>query len=56
VIAGILILADVQLLATGLLSELAVRHYYSNIHNTPYSIDRMVRLRAREESSLLPEG
>jgi glycosyltransferase involved in cell wall biosynthesis len=56
VIAGILILAGVQLLATGLLSELAVRHYYSNIHNTPYSIDRMVRLRAREESSLLPEG
>jgi hypothetical protein len=56
VIAGILILAGIQLLATGLLGELGVNHYYSNIHNTPYSIDRMVRMRAPEESSMLPEG
>jgi glycosyltransferase involved in cell wall biosynthesis len=56
VIAGILILAGIQLLATGLLGELGVNHYYSNIHNTPYSIDRMVRMRAPEEPSMLPEG
>jgi glycosyltransferase involved in cell wall biosynthesis len=55
VIAGILILAGVQLLATGLLSELAVRHYYNSAQHTPYSIDRMVRLQAPEEPSMLTD-
>jgi glycosyltransferase involved in cell wall biosynthesis len=55
VIAGILILAGVQLLATGLLGELAVRHYYNSAQHTPYSIDRMVRLQAPEEPSMLTD-
>ncbi|UWZ83757.1 glycosyltransferase family 2 protein [Occallatibacter riparius] len=55
VIAGVLILAGVQLLALGLLGELQVRHYYSSQHNTPYAIDRLVRLRAPEEPSILSD-
>jgi glycosyltransferase involved in cell wall biosynthesis len=55
VIAGILLLAGVQLLATGLLGELAVRHYYNSAQHTPYSIDRMVRLQAPEEPSMLSD-
>jgi glycosyltransferase involved in cell wall biosynthesis len=53
VIAGVLMLAGVQLLALGLLGELQVRHYYSSQHNTPYAIDRLVRLRAPEEPHIL---
>ncbi len=53
VIAGVLILAGVQLLALGLLGELQVRHYYSTQRHTPYTIDRLVRLRAPEEPSIL---
>jgi glycosyltransferase involved in cell wall biosynthesis len=55
VIAGVLILAGVQLLALGLLGELQVRHYYSSQNNTPYAIDRLVRLRAPEEPSILSD-
>jgi hypothetical protein len=55
VIAGVLILAGVQLLALGLLGELQVRHYYSSQHNTPYAIDRLVRLRAPEEPGILSD-
>jgi glycosyltransferase involved in cell wall biosynthesis len=55
VIAGILILAGVQLLATGLLGELAVRHYYTSAQHTPYSIDRMIRLQSPEEPSMLSD-
>lgn len=53
VIAGVLIVAGVQLLALGLLGELQVRHYYSAQHHTPYTIDRVVQLRAPEEPSIL---
>jgi hypothetical protein len=56
VIAGVLILAGIQMLAIGLLGELEVRHYYTSQNRFPYAIDHMVRLRAPEESSLLPEG
>ena len=55
VIAGVLIVAGVQLLALGLLGELQVRHYYSTQHHTPYTIDRIVRLRAPEEPSILSD-
>jgi glycosyltransferase involved in cell wall biosynthesis len=55
VIAGVLMVAGVQLLALGLLGELQVRHYYSSQHNTPYAIDRLVRLRAPEEPSILSD-
>lgn len=54
VIAGVLIVAGIQLLAIGLLGELQVRHYYTTSQQrTPYAIDRLVRLRAPEEPSLL---
>jgi glycosyltransferase involved in cell wall biosynthesis len=56
VIAGVLILAGIQMLAIGLLGELGVRHYYTSQNRFPYAIAHMVRLRAPEESSLLPEG
>ncbi|AXC14987.1 Glycosyltransferase [Acidisarcina polymorpha] len=55
VVAGILILAGIQLLAIGLLGELQVRHYHTASHRAPYAIDRLVRLRAPEEPSMLRE-
>jgi glycosyltransferase involved in cell wall biosynthesis len=55
VIGGVLILAGIQMLAIGLLGELQVRHYYTSQHRTPYAIDRLVRLRAPEEPSMLSE-
>ncbi len=56
VIGGVLILAGIQMLAIGLLGELQVRHYYTNQQRTPYAIDRLVRLRAPEEPSILSDG
>ncbi len=56
VIAGVLIVAGIQLLAIGLLGELQVRHYYTaQQQHVPYTIDRMVRLRTPEEPSLLSD-
>lgn len=55
VIAGVLILGGIQLLAIGLLGELQVRHYYTGQQRTPYAIDRIVRLRAPEEPSILSD-
>jgi len=56
VIAGVLILAGIQLLAIGLLGELQVRHFHTNQQRAPYAIDRIVRLRAPEEPSILSDG
>ncbi len=56
VIAGVLIVAGIQMLAIGLLGELQVRHYYTSQQRTPYAIDRLVRLRAPEEPSILSDG
>ena len=56
VIAGVLVLAGIQMLAIGLLGELQVRHYHQPSHRAPYAIDRLVRLRAPEEPSMLSEG
>src|SRR5271167_3744018 len=53
VVAGVLILAGIQMLAIGLLGELQVRHYHTSSHRAPYAIDRLVRLRAPEEPSML---
>jgi len=53
VIAGVLILAGIQMLAIGLLGELQVRHYHTATQRAPYTIDRLVRLRSPEEPSLL---
>ncbi len=55
VIAGVLILAGTQLLALGLLGELQVRHYHAATQRAPYTVDRLVRLRASEES-ILPDN
>lgn len=56
VIAGVLILAGIQMLAIGLLGELQVRHYHQPSHRAPYAVDRLVRLRSPEEPSMLHEG
>jgi glycosyltransferase involved in cell wall biosynthesis len=56
VVGGVLIVSGIQLLAIGLLGELQVRHYFTSQHPTPYTIDRMVRLHAPEEPSMLSEG
>jgi glycosyltransferase involved in cell wall biosynthesis len=56
VIAGVMILAGTQLLALGLLGELQVRHYHAATQRAPYTIDRLVRLRSSEESSILPDN
>ena len=55
VIAGVLILGGIQLLAIGLLGELQVRHYHTSQNRAPYAIDRIVRLRAPEEPSILSD-
>jgi hypothetical protein len=55
VIAGVLILAGIQLLAVGLLGELQVRHFHTSQQRAPYTIDRIVRLRAPEEPSILSD-
>jgi hypothetical protein len=54
VIAGVLILAGIQLMGIGLLGELQVRHYHTPSHRAPYTVDRLVRSRSSEEHSLLP--
>jgi glycosyltransferase involved in cell wall biosynthesis len=54
VIGAVMIVSGVQLLALGLLGELQVRHYYTTSeHQTSYTIDRIVHLAPRDESSLL---
>jgi glycosyltransferase involved in cell wall biosynthesis len=52
VIAGVLILAGIQMLGIGLLGELQVRHFHTSTQRAPYAIDRIVRLRSSEESLL----
>jgi glycosyltransferase involved in cell wall biosynthesis len=55
VIAGVLIVAGIQLLAVGLLGELQVRHFHTSQQRAPYAIARIIRLQAIEEPSLLSE-
>jgi glycosyltransferase involved in cell wall biosynthesis len=55
VIAGVLILAGIQMLAIGLLGELQVRHFHTAQQRAPYAIDRIVRLRTPEEPSILSD-
>jgi hypothetical protein len=55
VIGAVLIVAGIQMLAIGLLGELQVRHYYATQGRAPYTIDRLVRLRAPLESSILSD-
>jgi len=55
VVGGVLIFSGIQLLAIGLLGELQVRHFFTSQNPTPYTIDRMVRLRAPQEPNILPK-
>ena len=48
VIAGILLLAGIQIMGIGLLGELQVRHFYTASHRAPYAVDRILRLRSEE--------
>lgn len=52
IMASVLILAGVQLIGIGLLGELQVRHYHSPQHRAPYAVERMVRLRSSEKTTL----
>lgn len=52
VIAGVLILAGIQMLGIGLLGELQVRHFHTPANRAPYAVDRILRLRSSEESLL----
>ena len=56
VIAGVLMLAGIQMLAIGLLGELQVRHYHTSSNRAPYAVDRLVRLRSPEEPSMLRDN
>jgi glycosyltransferase involved in cell wall biosynthesis len=55
VIGSVLIVTGIQLLAIGLLGELQVRHYYSGQRPASYTVDRLVRLVAADEQTLLSE-
>jgi len=52
VIAGVLILAGIQMLGIGLLGELQVRHFHTPSHRAPYAVDRIVRLSSSAENQL----
>lgn len=52
VIAGVLILAGIQMMGIGLLGELQVRHFHTSTQRAPYAIERLLRLRSSEESLL----
>jgi hypothetical protein len=48
VIAGVLILAGIQMMGIGLLGELQVRHFFTASHRAPYAVERILRLRSEE--------
>ena len=50
IIAAVLILAGIQFIGVGLLGELQVRHFFTQSQNTPYAVDRIVRIKPSEES------
>jgi glycosyltransferase involved in cell wall biosynthesis len=52
IIAGVLILAGIQLVGVGLLGELQVRHFFTHQQRSPYAIDRIVRMKPSEESMI----
>jgi glycosyltransferase involved in cell wall biosynthesis len=56
VMAGVMVVAGIQMLAIGLLGELQVRHYHTTNHRAPYAIDRIIRMGAPGEASLLSES
>lgn len=50
IIAGVLLLAGIQVMGIGLLGELQVRHFHSGTSRAPYAVERILRLRSSEES------
>jgi len=52
IIAAVLLLAGIQLIGVGLLGELQVRHFFAQSQRTPYTVDRVVRMKPSEESLL----
>lgn len=50
IIAAVAMLAGIQLVGVGLLAELQVRHFFTQSQNTPYAIDKLVRIKPSEES------
>jgi glycosyltransferase involved in cell wall biosynthesis len=56
VIGSVLIVTGIQLLAIGLLGELQVRHFHMGEHRAPYTVERLVRLRAPREMHTLSKG
>jgi glycosyltransferase involved in cell wall biosynthesis len=50
IIAAVLILGGIQMIGVGLLGELQVRHFYAQSQRSPYSVDRVVRMKPSEES------
>jgi glycosyltransferase involved in cell wall biosynthesis len=48
VVAGVSILAGIQMMGIGLLGELQVRHFHTANHRAPYAVDRILRLRSEE--------
>lgn len=49
IIAAVLILAGIQLIGVGLVAELQVRHFFTQTKNTPYAVERIVRIRPSED-------
>jgi hypothetical protein len=45
IIAAVLILAGIQLIGVGLLGELQVRHFFTHSQRSPYTVDRIVRMK-----------
>lgn len=52
IIAAVLIVAGMQLIGVGLLGELQVRHFFTQSQRSPYTVDRVVRMKSPEESLL----
>ena len=49
IIAAVLILAGIQLIGVGLLGELQVRHFFTHSQRSPYTVDRIVRMKSMEQ-------
>jgi hypothetical protein len=48
IIAAVLILGGIQMIGVGLLGELQVRHFYAQSQHSPYTVDRVVRMKPEE--------
>lgn len=49
VVAAVLILGGIQMIGVGLLGELQVRHFFAQSQHSPYTVDRVVRMRPSEQ-------